>query len=319
MRVLITGAGLIGTHSAKELLDRGDEVTFFDFAPRPEYIRRVTGKKLPVIRGDIRDLAALLDAFQRVRPECVVHLAASVGEANIDNVFAGFQVNLVAVINVAEAVRLAGVRKLVHASTQAVYAGNDPETLLREDSPIDCRERVYNAAKIGCEHVLRTYAAKHRIELALLRFAGVYGYYCVAGGPGVAVQQAVWDAIAGKPVVLNVYETVDFIYVKDLANGIALAVHTSPLAHNVYNLGSGTLTTVGDVEAALKGLFPGVGITRGKLTPPRPRMDITRARSELGFNPEYKLEAGLRDYIAQLKREHSSQGHMDHNEEGRAG
>ena len=302
MKVLITGAGLIGTHTAKELIDRGDEVTFFDFAPRPDYIRRVTGKDSPVIRGDIRDLAALIDAFQSVRPECVIHLAASVGEANINNVYAGFQVNLVAAISVAEAVRLAGVRKLVHASTQAVYSGEDPKELLREESPIDCRERVYNASKIGCEHVLRTYAAKHKIELALLRFAGVYGYHSVAGGPGVAVQQSVWDAMAGKPVVLNVYETVDFIYVKDLANGIALAVHTSSLPHNVYNLGSGMLTTVADVEASLRAIFPGINMKRGKLTPARPRMDITRARTELGFNPEYKLEAGLRDYIAELKR-----------------
>lgn len=255
MRILITGAGLIGTHTAKELIERGDEVTFFDIAPRPDYIRHVTGRELPVIRGDIRDLAALIDALQTVRPECVIHLAASVGEANINNVYAGFQVNLVAVINIAEAVRLAGVRKLVHASTQAVYSGEDPQELLREGSPIDSRERVYNASKIGCEHVLRTYAAKHKIELALLRFAGVYGYYAVAGGPGVAVQQAVWDAQAGKPVVLNVYESVDFIYAKDLANGIALAVHTTPLLHNVYNLGSGTLTTVADIEAALNPFF----------------------------------------------------------------
>ncbi len=301
MRILITGCGLIGTHTAKELTERGDEVTFFDMAPRPDYIRHVVGKDVAVIRGDIRDLAALVDAMQQTRAECVIHLAASVGEANINNVFAGFQVNLVATINVAEAVRLTGARKLVHASTQAVYAGDDPKQLLREDSPIDCRERVYNASKIGCEHVLRTYAAKHKIELALLRFAGVYGYHSVAGGPGVAVQQAVWDAMAGKPVVLNVYETVDFIYVKDLANGIALAVHTSPLPNQVYNLGSGTLTTVDDVEAALKKIFPDIKMSRGKLTPPRSRMDITRANKELGFNPEYKLETGLRDYIAQLK------------------
>jgi len=301
MRVLITGAGLIGTHTAKELLERGDEVTFFDFAPRPDYIRHVTGRDLPVIRGDIRDLAALVDAFQQVRPECVIHLAASVGEANINNVYAGFQVNLVAAINVAEATRLTGVRRLVHASTQALYVGEDPKELLREDSPIDCRERVYNASKLGCEHVLRTYAAKHKLELALLRFAGVYGYHSVAGGPGVAVQQAVWDAMAGKPVTLNVYESVDFIYAKDLANGIALAVHTSPLPHQIYNLGSGTLTTVEDVEAALGKIFPDGKMNRGKLTPARPRMDITRAREELGFNPEYKLEAGLRDYVAQLK------------------
>jgi nucleoside-diphosphate-sugar epimerase len=302
MRVLITGAGLIGTHTAKELTERGDDVVFFDFAPRPDYIRRVTGKDLAVIRGDIRDLAALVDAFQQARPECVIHLAASVGEANIDNVYAGFQVNLVATINVAEAVRLMGVRRLLHASTQALYFSEDPKELLYEGSPLDSRGRVYNASKLGCEHVLRTYAARHKIELALLRFAGVYGYYSVAGGPGVAVQQAVWDAMAGKTVNLNVYESVDFIYVKDLANGIALAVHTSPLPHQVYNLGSGAMTTVDDVEAALKTIFPGINMKRGKLTPARPRMDITRARTELGFNPEYKLEAGLRDYVAELKK-----------------
>ncbi|MGE5219525.1 MAG: NAD-dependent epimerase/dehydratase family protein [Chloroflexota bacterium] len=302
MRVLITGAGLIGTHTARELSERGDEVTFFDFAPRPDYIRQVTGRNLPVIRGDIRDLAALVDAFQRIRPECVIHLAASVGEANIDNVYAGFQVNLVAAINVAEAARLMGVRRLLHASTQALYVGEDPRELLHEDSPLDSRARVYNASKLGCEHVLRTYAARHGIELALLRFAGVYGYHSVAGGPGVAVQKAVWDAMAGKPVELTVYESVDFIYAKDLANGIALAAHTSPLPHQAYNLGSGALTTVDDVEAVLKTIFPGIIVKRGKLTPARPRMDITRARTELGFNPEYRLEAGLRDYVAELKK-----------------
>jgi UDP-glucose 4-epimerase len=302
MRVLITGAGLIGTHSARELIERGDEVTFFDSAPRLDYIRHVTGQDLPVIRGDIRDPAALVDAFQRVRPDCVIHLAASVGEANIDNVYAGFQVNLVATINVAEAARLTGVCRILHASTQALYVGEDPRELLYEDSPLDSRGRVYNASKLGSEHVLRTYAARHKIELALLRFAGVYGYYFVAGGPGVAVQQAVWDAMAGKTVDLNVYESVDFIYVKDLANGIALAAHASLLPHQVYNLGSGALTTVENIEAALKTIFPGINLKRGKLTPARPRMDITRARTELGFNPEYKLEAGLRDYVAELKK-----------------
>jgi nucleoside-diphosphate-sugar epimerase len=302
MRVLITGAGLIGTHTARELIDRGDEVTFFDFAPKPDYIRHVTGKDLPVIRGDIRDLAALVDAFQQVRPECVIHLAASVGEANITDVYAGFQVNLVGTINVAEAARLAVVRRLIHASTQALYLGEDPKELLYEDSPLDGRGRVYNASKLACEHVLRTYVTKHKFELALLRFAGVYGYYSVAGGPGVAVQQAVWDAMAGKPVEFNAYEAVDFIYAKDLAHGIALVVHTSSLPHQVYNLGSGALTKIEDIEGALKEIFPGINMKRGKLTPARPRMDITRARTELGFNPEYKLKAGLRDYIAELKK-----------------
>src|SRR5262249_18496434 len=169
-------------------------------------------------------------------------------------------------------------------------------------SPLDSRGRVYNASKLGCEHVLKTYAAKHKFELALLRFAGVYGYYSVAGGPGVAGEAAGWNAMAGKAGGVHVLDSGDFIYAKDLANGIALVVHTSPLPHQVYNLGSGTLTTVKDVEEALRKIFPEIRMTRGKLTGARPRMDITRARSELGFNPEYRLEAGLRDYVAELKR-----------------
>src|SRR5678815_4459342 len=80
MRVLITGAGLIGTHTAKELIERGDDITFFDCAPKSDYIRRVTGRNVTVIRGDIRDLAALIEAFQQTRAECVLHLAASVGK-----------------------------------------------------------------------------------------------------------------------------------------------------------------------------------------------------------------------------------------------
>jgi UDP-glucose 4-epimerase len=283
-------------------VDRGDDVTFFDVAPRPDYIRHVVGKDLPMIRGDIRDLPCLVDAMRDVVPECVIHLAALVGEVNIPDLYTGFQINLAGTVNVVEAARFAGARRLIHASTQALYLGEDPKELLYEDSPLDSRGRVYNASKLACEHVLKTYAAKHKFELALLRFAGVYGFRSVAGGPGVAVQEAVWAAMAGRKVELNLYESVDLIYVKDLAHGIALAAHTSPLSHQVYNLGSGTMTMAEDVEAALRKIFPGIDMSRGQLTPARPRMDITRARSELGFNPEYKLEAGLRDYVAELKR-----------------
>jgi UDP-glucose 4-epimerase len=302
MRVLITGAGLIGCHAARELLERGDDVTLFEVAPRPDYIRHVVGKDLPVIRGDIRDLPCLVDAMRDVVPERVIHLAALVGEVNITNLYTGFQINLAGTVNVVEAARFAGARRLIHASTQALYLGEDPKELLYEDSPLDSRGRVYNASKLACEHVLKTYAAKHKFELALLRFAGVYGFRSVAGGPGVAVQEAVWAAMADRKVELNLYESVDLIYVKDLAHGIALAAHTSPLTHQVYNLGSGTLTTVEDVEGALRKIFPGIDMSRGKLTPARPRMDITRAHTKLGFNPEYKLEAGLRDYVAEIKR-----------------
>jgi UDP-glucose 4-epimerase len=91
MRVLITGAGLIGCHTAREMVERGDDVTFLDVAPRPDHIRHVVGKDLPLIRGDIRDLPCLVDAMRDVRPDCVIHLAALVGEVNIPNLYTGFK------------------------------------------------------------------------------------------------------------------------------------------------------------------------------------------------------------------------------------
>ena len=108
-----------------------------------------------------------MDAFLIVRPECVIHLAASVGESHIPNLYTGFQVNLVATLNVAEAVRLAGVRRLVHASTQAVYQDADPGELLREGSPQDGRGRVYTPRSSRGEQVLRTYSARQAFELVM--------------------------------------------------------------------------------------------------------------------------------------------------------
>jgi hypothetical protein len=79
MRVLITGCGLIGCYTAKELTEHGDEVTFFDLQPNLDYLRKVLGRELPMIRGDIRELPALIEAMQRTRAEVVIHTAGLPG------------------------------------------------------------------------------------------------------------------------------------------------------------------------------------------------------------------------------------------------
>jgi nucleoside-diphosphate-sugar epimerase len=90
-------------------------------------------------------------------------------------------------VNVVEVVRLAAVRRLIHASTQAVYLGEDPRELLYEIPPRQPRARLQRF-ELACEHVLTTYAAKHKFELVLLRFAES-SFQSVAGGPGVAVKK----------------------------------------------------------------------------------------------------------------------------------
>ncbi len=82
MRVFITGTGVVGCHVARELFDRGDEVTLFDLAPRVEDVARVAGAAARVVRGDVRELPGLLEAVDAARPDVVVHTGAGSADSS---------------------------------------------------------------------------------------------------------------------------------------------------------------------------------------------------------------------------------------------
>ena len=303
MRVLITGAGLIGCYTAKELLGRGDQVTFFDLQPNVTYIRQILGKELPLIRGDIRELPALIEAMQSTRAECVIHTAGLQGTRAP---YFGFQVNLIGTLNVAEAVRLAGVSRLIHASSQGVYDLTDPPVPIHEEARRDGGARVYQGGKAACEEVLTAYAATYKFELALPRFASVYGYgpYTGGGNVGMDMYAMLQAALAGRPAPMGpgIADANDFVYVKDIAQGLRLLTHASQLPHQAYNLGTGVAASVRDIQLALRKILGDVRFTREVPSRPRPALDISRARTDLGYQPNFDLEAGLRDFIQEMQR-----------------
>lgn len=312
MRVLITGGGMIGCHTAAELLRAGDAVTLFDLAPNETYIRRVAGQAVEIVRGDVRELPSLMETIQAARPDVVVHTAGLIGSVAGRLPYRGFQVNIGGTLNVAEAVRLTGVRRLVHASTLGVHDLRQPQVApLKEEFPTSGGARVYGASKVACEELLRAYAATYGFELAILRFAAVYGYGHYVGGSGVGsnfhamVRGAMQDRRA--PIGSGLAAVDEFVYVKDLAHGVALAARAERLAHDVYHLGSGVLHTPDEVVAALARVLPGTtGMRTAEARPdPFPRrqpMDLSRARGDLGYEPRYDMEAGLRDLVAELER-----------------
>ncbi|HLH24340.1 MAG TPA: NAD(P)-dependent oxidoreductase [Chloroflexota bacterium] len=311
MRVLITGAGLIGCHAARELVARGDQVTLFDLTPREDYVARVVGGDVRLVRGDTRELPAVLEAVQAAQPECVVHTAGLIGGNAQQVPYRGFQVNIGGTINVAEAVRLGGVRRLVHASTQGVNDLSQPQTApLTEEFPVG-GDAVYAASKVACEQVLKAYAAAYGFELALLRFAGVYGYGHYTGGSGIGqgMHALLQAALEGRPAPIGagIPESNEMIYAKDAGRGVAAAVHAARLPHQVYNIGTGVLATPDTIMQALQRVIPGA--TASRSGPPRPDrharqqpFDLTRARAELGYEPQFDLEAGIRDFVAELRR-----------------
>jgi UDP-glucose 4-epimerase len=311
MRVLITGAGLVGCHAAAELVGRGDEVTLFDLTPREDYVRRVVPGDVRLVRCDTRELPAVLEAVQGTRAECVVHTAGLIGGNAQAVPYRGFQTNIGGTINVAEAVRLAGVRRLVHASTQGVNDLSQPQTApLTEDFPVG-GDAVYAASKVACEQVLKAYAAAYKFELAMLRFAGVYGYGHYTGGSGIGqgMHALLEAAMAGRsaPIGPGIPASNEMVYAKDVGLGVALAVHAERLGHHTYNIGSGVLATPDDIVQALQRVIPGAKADRSGPTRPdrhvrQQPFDLARARADLGYAPRYDLEAGIRDFLGELQR-----------------
>lgn len=309
-RVLITGAGMVGCHTARALLDAGHEPTFFDAAPRRDYIRRITGQDPEVLGGDLRDLTTLVEAVNRVRPDAVVHTAALIGDAAQVNPHRGFEVNVVGTINVAEAVRLGGVRRLVHASTIGVndlsQAQDGP---LTEDFPIGSGGRIYGASKVACEQLLWAYSRAHGFQLALLRFAGIYGLGHFAGGSGIGPEilglvRAAIDGVPGR-LGAGMPASYEIVHVKDVARGVAAAATVTTLPHHVYNIGQGVLVEPGDVLHAAMRVFPGftgeAATPRPDLFPRRHPLSLARSEAELDYEPAFTLEAGLLDLAEELR------------------
>ena len=122
MTTFITGLGLVGTSYAQLALKRGESVIFYDIAPRADFLAAKLGTaKVTVVQGDVRDLPALIENIRKYQADTVIHTAGLIGGKVAQPVYTGMQINVMGTINVAEAVRLAGVKRLVLISTLGVY------------------------------------------------------------------------------------------------------------------------------------------------------------------------------------------------------
>src|ERR1019366_1541345 len=180
MTTLVTGAGLIGTEFARCALARGEAVVFLDPEPRADFLRMKLGDgNFTLTRHDVRDLPALIAVAKAHRVDPLVHTAGLIGPRVQESLSLAYDINLGGTRNVAETMRLAGVRRLVHISTLAVYdrRRETPETTtggVPEDFPRG-GARGYGNFKGAKELILEAYAAAHGFELITLRPANVFG------------------------------------------------------------------------------------------------------------------------------------------------
>jgi UDP-glucose 4-epimerase len=305
MRALVTGgAGFIGSHLVDALLDRGDEVTVVDdlSTGKRENLSGALTRGADLHEIDIRDGSRLGDAMGAWRPDIVFHLAAQMDvRKSIEDPAWDAGINVVGTINVLEASRLAGVRRVVNTSTGGAIYG-DTDVMPTPESVPPRPMAAYGQSKFCAEAYCGWYERLYGLSSVTLRYGNVYGPRQDPHGEAGVIAIFCGKVIAGeRPKIFgDGRQTRDYTYVGDIVRAnLAAAAH--PEAHGSYNAGTGVEASVLEVVA---GLRKAAGVAEDEFQPEfaparagelqRSSLDVTRARAELGFSAETDLVAGLR-------------------------
>ena len=313
MKVLITGAGMIGCYLARELVQEGHEIAFFEQNPVEPYIDKVAGReRVKVIRGNVLNLPDIMQAIKESGAERIVHSAALLGAAVNKAPYTGLMVNVNGTINVLYAAHFTGVKRIVYTSTQGIYRVKTTGPIT-EDQTIEGWS-LYSSTKVAAEQIGLQYARAHKIDFISLRYATTYGPSFSAQGSiyGAVIEELVTKAASGQSVVVQrtgpFLKQNELAYVKDVAHGTALAVKAEELKHNIYNIGSGEFVDLEDLAGGVRKLIPNANIKIEEPSGPMKKdphvfpMDISRAKEDLGYKPMYGTPEALKDYLDAIRQ-----------------
>jgi UDP-glucose 4-epimerase len=256
--ILITGgAGFIGSHLADALLAKGYSVRVLDDLS--------TGKRsnlplanpcLELIHGDVADVQVVAQAMAGCA--AVAHLAAVASvQASVDDPVKTHQSNFIGTLNVCEAMRKTGVRRVLFASSAAVYGNNGEGQPIDEDTA-KAPLTPYASDKLASEHYLDFYRREHGLEPAIFRFFNIYGPRQDPSSPYSGVISIFTErARQGLPISLygDGEQTRDFFYVEDLVALLVQALEQPEVAAGAVNVGLNQVISLNQLLAALKSVL----------------------------------------------------------------
>ena len=302
MRVFVTGgAGFIGSHLSRVLLEEGHEVTVFDNLSRGR--RELVPKGAAFVHGDLADEAAIEHALRG--HDAVIHLAGYLEVAvSVQKPVEFTENNVVNSVKLLEAMRRAGVGKIVFSSSATVY-GVPKRLPLREDDPLGMQANPYGASKVAVETYLGVYHQLYGFDCVLLRYFNHYGPNELCDPETHAVPNIVRATLERRPIPLywKGEQVRDYIYVEDLARAHIAPLHVQ--GFELFNVGTEVGTKVIDVieqvfrivdyEVPVEDLGERPGDVGASYA------SSEKLHKQLGWRAQVGLEEGLRRTIAHYR------------------
>ena len=315
MNFLVTGgAGFIGSHVCERLLRDGHRVwafddlnDFYDPALKRRNLREIqaAGRPFEFVPGDLCDATALAGLFSTVKFDQVIHLAARAGvRPSLEQPALYQRVNVEGTVNVLEAARQTGVKKITMASSSSVY-GVNAKVPFSESDPIFSAVSPYAASKLACEALGHTWRHIYKMDVAMLRFFTVYG---PRQRPDLAIHKFTRLIDAGRPIpVFGDGSTArDHTHIADILEGV-IACTQREFGFEIFNLGESRTVKLSELIALIEqALGKAAVLDRQPLQPgdvPITFADISKARARLGYQPRIKVEDGIPMFVDWFRRQ----------------
>lgn len=312
------GAGFIGYHLGKKLLESGAKVIGFDnlndyYEVSLKEARLEELNQFPnfsFVKGDLANAEDVNHIFREEKPDIVINLGAQAGvRYSIENPQAYMDSNMIGFFNILEACRHYPVEHLVYASSSSVYGGNEKVPFSTEDK-VDCPESLYAATKKANELMAHAYSKLYKIPSTGLRFFTVYGPF---GRPDMAYFKFAKKIVNHEPIQIynNGDMMRDFTYIDDIITGVVNILCNPPefnekgVAVKVYNIGNNQPVKLMDFITTLEKCL---GMEAEKEYLPmqagdvyQTYADVTALMNDYGFKPDTSIADGLAKFVEWFK------------------
>ncbi len=323
MIIVFGGTGMLGQHTAKELVEKGETVVVTGVRRQSPVLLKdaIERKQVSVEYLDLTDPYAVMAVVAKYKPKTMVDTSGYAPKQL--PAAADVRARIAAQLNLLETAKLNQVEKVVFTSSSDAYWGLGTESMpLKEDMASPLQEGgdnfiVQSWAKKTLEIIANLYRRQEGVNTITMRCSGMYGpvYRTFMNLPSRLIKAGLAGVApdftkGGVPVESDGY---DQAYVKDIAYGMGLAIRAPSLKHHIYNLGAGRTVTYGEIARAVEQAIPGFKVqlrtadqaastASGKeVNMGNFYMDISRLRDELGYEPQYSTERAVAEYADWLR------------------